>query len=46
MDSGYGWRWLCATAAAVAIFRLKASMLTTLAACCAAGIGLHLAGVV
>jgi chromate transporter len=39
-----GWAWLLTLAAAVAIFRFKAGMLTTLAACAAAGLGLHAAG--
>ena len=33
-----------AAGAALAIFRFKAGMLPTLAACCAAGVGLHLVG--
>ena len=40
------WALALAIAAAIAIFRFKIGMLTTLAACCAAGIGLHLAGLV
>jgi chromate transporter len=39
------WALALAVAAAVAIFRFKVGMLTTLAACCAAGIVLHVAGV-
>ena len=38
------WALLLAVAAAVSIFRLKLGMLTTLAACCAAGIILHVIG--
>jgi chromate transporter len=40
------WALLLAIAAAVAIFRFKVGMLTTLAACCVAGMALHLAGAV
>jgi chromate transporter len=40
------WALALSVAAAVAIFRLKAGMIATLAACCAAGVLLHLAGVV
>jgi chromate transporter len=39
------WALALAVAAAVAIFRFKAGMIQTLAACCAAGIVLYLAGV-
>jgi chromate transporter len=39
-----GWAWLLTVAAAVAIFRFKTGMLTTLAACAAAGLVLHAAG--
>lgn len=39
------WALGLSIAAAVAIFRFKAGMVPTLAACSAAGIGLHLAGV-
>ena len=38
------WALLLAVAAAVAIFRLKLGMPTTLAACCAAGVILHVIG--
>jgi chromate transporter len=37
---------LLAAAAALAIFRLRIGMLQTLGAACAAGIALHLAGVI
>ena len=40
------WALVLAVGAAVAIFRFKLGMLTTLAACCAAGIALHLFGLV
>jgi chromate transporter len=40
------WALLLAIAAAVAIFRFKVGMMPTLAACCLAGLVLHLAGVV
>jgi chromate transporter len=40
------WALLLAIAAAVAIFRFKVGMMLTLAACCLAGLVLHLAGVV
>ena len=40
------WALALSVAAALAIFRFKAGMLQTLAACSAAGIGLYLAGVV
>jgi chromate transporter len=40
------WALMLSAAAVVAIFRFKAGMLPTLAACCAAGIVLHLAGAV
>ena len=39
-----GGRSLLSVAAAVAIFRFKVGMIQTLAACCAAGVVLHLAG--
>jgi chromate transporter len=38
------WALLLALGAAVAIFQFKAGMLTTLTACCAAGLVLHAAG--
>jgi len=38
------WALALAVAAAIAIFRFKVGMIPTLAACCAAGIVLHLAG--
>jgi chromate transporter len=38
------WALALSVAAAIAIFRFKAGMIPTLAACCAAGIMLHLAG--
>jgi chromate transporter len=41
-----GWALALSVAAAVAIFRLKAGMLATLAACSAAGVALYLAGAV
>jgi chromate transporter len=40
------WALLLALAAAVAIFRFKVGMIPTLAVCCAAGIGLYLAGAI
>jgi chromate transporter len=40
------WAALLAAAAALAIFRLRIGMLQTLGAACAAGIALHLAGVI
>jgi chromate transporter len=40
------WALALSIAAALAIFRIKTGMITTLAACCAAGIVLHLAGVI
>ena len=39
-----GWALALSIAAAIAIFRFKVGMIQTLAACCAAGIVLHLAG--
>lgn len=39
------WALVLSIAAAVAIFRFKIGMITTLAGCCAAGIVLHVAGV-
>ena len=39
-----GWALALSIAAAVAIFRFKVGMIQTLAACCAAGVVLHLAG--
>ena len=38
------WAFVLAAAAAIAIFRFKVGMIPTLAACCAGGIILHLAG--
>jgi len=40
------WALLLSLAAAVAIFRFKVGMIPTLAACCAAGITLYLAGMI
>ena len=40
------WAAMLAAAAALAIFRFKIGMLQTLAAACAAGITLHLAGAI
>jgi chromate transporter len=40
------WALLLSVAAVVAIFRFKVGMLPTLGACCAAGIALHLAGMI
>jgi chromate transporter len=40
------WAFILSAAAIVAIFRFKAGMITTLVACSAIGIVLHLAGVV
>jgi chromate transporter len=40
------WAFVLAVAAAFVLFRLKLDMISTLAACCAAGIGLHLAGAI
>jgi chromate transporter len=40
------WALVLALAAALAIFRFKAGMLQTLAACCAAGVALYLVGVI
>jgi chromate transporter len=40
------WTSVLAVAAAIAIFRFKVGMIPTLAACCAAGIALHLAGAI
>jgi chromate transporter len=39
-----GWALALSIAAAIAIFRFKVGMISTLAACCAAGVALHLAG--
>jgi chromate transporter len=39
-----GWALVLAVAAAIAIFRFKVGMIPTLAACCIAGIALHLLG--
>jgi chromate transporter len=41
-----GWALALSIAAAVAIFRFKVGMIQTLAACCAAGVALHLAGAI
>jgi chromate transporter len=40
------WALLLSVAAAVAIFRFKVGMIATLAACCAAGVALYLAGAI
>jgi chromate transporter len=40
------WALLLSVAAAVAMFRFKAGMIPTLAACSAAGIGLYLVGAI
>jgi chromate transporter len=40
------WALALSVAAALAIFRFKVGMIQTLAACCAAGIALHLAGLI
>ena len=40
------WALLLSLAAALAIFRFKVGMIPTLAACCAAGIALYLAGAI
>jgi chromate transporter len=40
------WALALSVAAAIAIFRFKIGMITTLAACCAAGVALHLLGVI
>jgi chromate transporter len=40
------WALALSAAAALAVFRLKAGMIQTLAACCAAGIALYLAGLI
>jgi chromate transporter len=40
------WALVLSVAAALAIFRFKAGMIQTLTACCAAGIALHLAGLI
>jgi chromate transporter len=40
------WALVLSVAAAIAIFRFKAGMIQTLAACCAAGVALHLAGII
>jgi chromate transporter len=42
LESVDGWALGLAIAAVVAIFRFKAGMITTLVACCAAGLGLYL----
>ena len=44
LTSVNGWALALSVAAAVAIFRFKAGMIPTLAACCAAGVVLHLVG--
>ena len=41
-----GWALALSVAAAVAIFRFKVGMIQTLAACCAAGVILHLVGAI
>ena len=41
-----GWALALSVAAAVAIFRFKVGMIPTLAACCAAGVFLYLAGAI
>jgi chromate transporter len=38
------WALILAIAAAVAVFRFKVGMIQTLAACCAAGVALHVVG--
>jgi chromate transporter len=38
------WALALSVAAAIAIFRFKTSMISTLTACCAVGIGLHVTG--
>jgi chromate transporter len=40
------WALVLSIAAAIAIFRFKVGMIPTLAGCCAAGVGLYLAGLV
>ena len=40
------WALALSIAAAIAIFRFKVGMIQTLAACCAAGIALHLTGAI
>jgi chromate transporter len=40
------WALALTLAAAIAIFRFKAGMIATLAACCAAGTVLHLLGAI
>jgi chromate transporter len=40
------WALALAAAAVLAVFRFKAGMVPTLAACAAAGVGLHVAGLV
>jgi chromate transporter len=40
------WALLLALAAAIAIFRYKVGMLSTLAACCLVGIGLYVVGAI
>ena len=44
MSSVDPWALALAIAAALAVFRFKVGMITTLFACCAAGIALYLAG--
>ena len=46
LTSVNGWALALSVAAAFAIFRFKAGMIPTLAACCAAGVVLHLAGAI
>jgi chromate transporter len=46
LSSVDGWALVLSVAAAVAIFRFKAGMIPTLAASCAAGIALYLAGAI
>jgi chromate transporter len=40
------WAFALSVAAAIAIFRFKVGMIPTLAACCAAGVALHVLGVI
>jgi chromate transporter len=40
------WALALSLAAAIAIFRFKVGMIPTLAACCAAGVALHLVGAI
>jgi chromate transporter len=44
LESVDGWALVLSVAAAVAIFKIKLGMIQTLAACCAAGVILHLLG--